>query len=255
MKTLFIGRNIIRLTEVGSTNSYANTMLKSLKIPEGTIVWADYQSEGRGQRGSVWIAEPAANITCSLIITPLFLNAENHFLISKIIALAIKRALADILTSSNYDIKIKWPNDILVNNKKIAGILIENSIKNSQIINSIIGFGINVNQTNFAELSKKACSLKTLINNEFDKQLLFNKVCEHFEALYLQLKSSKYKEINEAYLHDLLFYNKAVIYTEVANSQAFEGKITEVTEDGKISILLITGEIKKYEMKEISFEY
>lgn len=255
METLFIGRNIIRLTVVDSTNSYANALLKDVKVPDGTIIWADTQTQGKGQRGSTWIAEPAANITCSLVISPHFLNPDNHFIISKIIAVAISRALADVLPNSNYDIKIKWPNDILVNNKKIAGILIENSIKNNLIAHSIIGFGINVNQVDFGNLSNKACSLKTLCGQDFDKQLLLAKVCKHFEALYLQAKSNKLAEINKFYLNQLLFYKRTFTYTETGSEQALQGEISNVADNGEIFITLSEGETKKYEMKEIKFGY
>lgn len=255
MDTLFIGRNIIRLTEVDSTNTYAKALLKDVKAPEGTMVLAENQTNGRGQWGSNWIAEPSANITCSLFIAPTFLNPENHFLISKITALAIKRTLSDILPSSNYDIKIKWPNDILVNNKKIAGILIENILRANQISNCIIGFGINVNQEDFQGLKGKACSIKTCLKTEFDKEILLTKFCSHFEALYLKLKAYKYEEVNELYLKELLFYGQIFTYNETISMRQQSGAIENVADNGEIHIKKSDGTLMKYLMKEISYVY
>jgi len=255
MDTLFIGRNIIRLTEVDSTNSYAKALLKDVKAPEGTIVLAETETNGPGQCRSTWIAEPYANITCSLIIAPTFLNPENHFLISKITALAIKRALAEMLPSSNYDIKIKWPNDILVNNKKIAGILIENILRANQISNCIIGFGINVNQSDFQSLNEKACSIKTWLKINSDKEALLAKVCSHFEALYLKLKAYKYEEVNELYLKELLFYGQIFSYNETIAMRKQIGAIENVADNGEIHIKKSDGTLMKYLMKEISYGY
>ena len=125
MQTLFIGKNLLFLHEVESTNTYAMNLLRNVNVIEGTIVYTDNQTKGRGQRGTVWSSNIGQNIISSIILKPTFLSIENSFYLSKITALAIYDVLTDILTSGQYDIKIKWPNDILVNQQKIAGILIE----------------------------------------------------------------------------------------------------------------------------------
>src|ERR1043165_9220886 len=151
MSTLFIGQNKVFLPETHSTNSYAIELLKNVNAIEGTVVYTHKQTQGKGQRGNSWIAEPQRNTTLSLILRPVFLNSKNTFYLSKITALALHDLLTEILDVGQFDIKIKWPNDILVNSKKIAGVLIENSILNEHLQWSVIGIGINVNQDNFGE--------------------------------------------------------------------------------------------------------
>ena len=207
METLFIGRNTIFLPQVNSTNSYAIEMLKNVNLAEGTVVHAAEQTEGRGQRGSVWNAEKASNLTASLVIKPTFLDLKNQHYLYKISALACYDVLAELLDSSQFDIKIKWPNDILVNKQKIAGILIENNISGTQLSWSVIGVGFNVNQTLFNE-TFNATSLKNLVNKDVDVNHLLQLFCKYFEKYYLQLKNNKLELIQEEYLkHFFMLHN------------------------------------------------
>src|SRR5687768_17275673 len=121
METLFIGKNLLFLHEVESTNTYAMNLLRNVNPIEGTVVYTDHQTMGKGQRGAVWTSKTGQNITASIILKPL-LTQNNTFYLSKISALAVYDVLTDILPIGQYDIKIKWPNDILVNRRKIAGI-------------------------------------------------------------------------------------------------------------------------------------
>ena len=127
METLFIGKNLLFLHDVESTNTYAMNLLRNVNVIEGTVIHTDNQTNGRGQRGALWTSNIAQNITSSIILKPTFLPIDNTFYLSKISALAVYDVLTDILPNSQYDTKIKWPNDILVNQQKIAGILIENN--------------------------------------------------------------------------------------------------------------------------------
>lgn len=199
METLFIGRNIIFLPQVNSTNSYAIEMLKNVNLAEGTIVHTDEQTEGRGQRGSVWKTEKTSNLTASLVLKPTFLDLKNQHYLYQISALACYDALAELLDSSQFDIKIKWPNDILVNKQKIAGILIENTVSNAQLSWSVIGVGFNVNQTIFDE-QYNATSLKVLLKREVIVESILELFCKHFEKHYLHLKSNKFDQIKADYL-------------------------------------------------------
>lgn len=133
METLFIGKNLLFLHEVESTNTYAMNLLRNVNAIEGTVVYTDNQTHGKGQRGANWGSEIAQNITASIIIKPHFLNIDNAFYLSKISALAVYDVLTELLPNSHNGIKIKWPNDILVNQQKISGILIENNFTNATI--------------------------------------------------------------------------------------------------------------------------
>jgi BirA family biotin operon repressor/biotin-[acetyl-CoA-carboxylase] ligase len=255
MDTLFVGTNVIHLSEVSSTNSYANALLKDVKPPEGTLVWADQQTEGRGMRGNVWVAESRSNITASYILYPSFLSAADHFFLSKITALAIHASLTELLEPGNYDIKIKWPNDILVNRKKIAGILIENSFRDERIHASVIGIGLNLNQYDFGELSDKATSLYLLTSSQYPREPVLRKMSKHLEVLYLQLKQGKMEQINEQYLGHLLYFAEETDFFDVEKGKEFRGRIVDVKEDGRLEILDQEGEKRLFDLKEIRFGY
>lgn len=254
METLFIGRNCIRLSEIDSTNTYASNLLKEVNVPDGTLILTEHQTNGRGQRGAHWMAEPGSNITCSLIIHPNFLTLNNHFIISKIIALSIQKTIQDILPTVKNDIKIKWPNDILVKHQKISGILIENIIQETKIKSSIIGFGINVNQHNFGELQESATSLFNLCGEKFDINMILNKVCSYFEAYYLKLKKSNYLSIHEEYFSNLFLTKTTFSFNDLLTNQTQNGRIIDVESNGLI-VIEITPDLqqKKYALKEISF--
>ena len=177
METLFIGKNLLFLTEVESTNTYAMGMLRNVNVMEGTVVYTDHQSRGKGQRGASWNSAVASNITASVILRPAFLESGESFFLSKISALALYDVLTDVLNSSQYDIKIKWPNDMLVDSRKIAGILIENTYNQQQIQYSVMGIGLNVNQADFGPLSGIATSLKLLTGQQHDRKEVLEKLC------------------------------------------------------------------------------
>ncbi|HRH11767.1 MAG TPA: biotin--[acetyl-CoA-carboxylase] ligase, partial [Bacteroidia bacterium] len=109
MDTLFVGRNIIFLPEVESTNSYAISMLKNVNIAEGTLIQTDDQLQGRGQRGNAWYSEKGRDLITSFVFKPVFLDLNKQFVLYEITALAVYDLLAQYLNVSQYDIKIKWP--------------------------------------------------------------------------------------------------------------------------------------------------
>jgi BirA family biotin operon repressor/biotin-[acetyl-CoA-carboxylase] ligase len=250
MKTLFIGRNAIHLSKVGSTNSYASELSRQTKSPEGTIIYTFEQEDGRGQRGSSWLSEPNKNVAFSLILTPSFLHTEEQFLLTKIASLAVADLMAEALKKSNTKIKIKWPNDIYADGKKIAGILIENSISQNKIQSSIIGIGLNVNQVQFDD-SLNATSLKLLSNIDFDLLKMVGLLCDFLEARYLQLKAGKREQLDYSYLQCLHQLNEWKKY--ISGEELFEGKIISVSSGGKLQVELLSSEIREFELKEIRF--
>jgi BirA family transcriptional regulator, biotin operon repressor / biotin---[acetyl-CoA-carboxylase] ligase len=166
-----IGKELIWLQKTDSTNQYLQDMLKKSKMPEGTMVIADEQTEGRGQRGNHWESSTGENLTFSFIIYPDFLELTNQFMLSKIIALA----LFDLLIGYNENVKIKWPNDIYIGKKKIAGILLENVIKGTKISNTIVGIGLNINQKIFPEALPFASSLSLETGYDYKLPTILNK--------------------------------------------------------------------------------
>lgn len=252
MKTLFIGQNSICLKSVDSTNSYASELLRQSKPAEGSIIYTFEQVKGRGQRGNIWESEPNKNAILSLILYPGFLHAEKQFLLTKITSLAVADLMAESLKtqSNSEDIKIKWPNDIYAGNKKIAGILIENTLRENILQSAIIGIGININQLKFHS-TNFATSIALLTNKEVDPMQCIDRLCEFIEARYLQLKANKLESIDTEYLQRLYQLNEWKKYS--CTDQTFEGKIIGVSVSGKLQLQLRSDEIKEFDLKEIGF--
>lgn len=254
METLFIGKNIIFLPETESTNSYATHLLKNVNPAEGTVVHTANQTRGRGQRGNAWNAEPASNLTASIILKPAFLGLKNQFFLYQITALACYDTMAEILNNSHFDIRIKWPNDVLVNKHKIAGILIENIIGNSTIEWSVIGVGINVNQLNFVR-GMNATSLRMLLLNDkpFPVKEILLRLCAHLEKYYLALKNNKTEWIKEQYLQKMFGLN-AWLNFEV------EGKVKNLLVKGLSDTGLLVlkdgiGRVLEADVKDVKWLY
>ena len=162
------------------------------KMPiEGTVVITDKQTSGKGQRLNSWLSEPKSNLICSYILHPAFLAAKNQFSLSAAVALSVSDVVAELLVDQT--VQIKWPNDVLVNGKKVAGILIENMLRGSNIDCSIVGIGLNVNQTKFQDLPN-ATSLKLVSGVDYDIQEVLPELNAQLEKRYLQLREGKQHE-------------------------------------------------------------
>ncbi|MBN8695695.1 MAG: biotin--[acetyl-CoA-carboxylase] ligase [Bacteroidetes bacterium] len=251
MKTLFVGQNSIHLKSVDSTNSYASELLRQISLPDGTLFYTFDQQNGRGQRGNSWESEPSKNVALSYILHAKFLAPNKQFLLTKTVSLAVADVMTDTLKKEGIqaDVKIKWPNDIYVNGNKIAGILIENILKDNTIQHSIIGIGININQTEFKTTSK-ATSLKILIKKEQSKEMLLELLSSKLEAYYLKLKSNRISDLDAAYLKQLYQFETPALYE--TDSGQFIGTLSGVSETGKLQIIMGTG-IREFDLKEIRF--
>jgi len=202
---LFIGLNRIHLSETDSTNNYARTLVRD-KLPiEGTVVTADKQTNGRGQRSNSWVTEPKSNLTCSYILRPAFLAAKDQFMLSASIALAVFDLVCDEV--KDQPVKIKWPNDILVGEKKIAGILIENSLRGMNLDHSIVGIGLNVNQTVFPN-GINGTSLKSILNRSFEIDDVLSWLNSKLEKRYLQLRQGQPQAILSQFNQNLFAFEE-----------------------------------------------
>jgi BirA family transcriptional regulator, biotin operon repressor / biotin---[acetyl-CoA-carboxylase] ligase len=250
METLFIGRNAIHLSKVGSTNSYASELLRQMRPVEGTIIYTFNQENGRGQRGSLWLSEPNKNVALSIILYPSFLPSDQQFSITKIASLAVADLMSELLKKSDKKVKIKWPNDIYVGDQKIAGILIENSISGNQMQNCIIGIGLNVNQEVF-DRSLNATSLKIINEEEYDLKGIIDHLCSFLEARYLQLKTNKHEQLDHSYLQKLYRLDEWKKYS--SGTEIFEGRIRSTSSEGKLQVELLSSEVREFDLKEITF--
>lgn len=243
--TLFVGQSLVFMPECHSTNDEASRLIQRDDAMEGTLVITGHQMAGRGQRGNTWSSEAGKNLTFSVILKPTFLALGDQFYLNMIISLGVYDYLKTIF---NEDVKIKWPNDILVKNKKVCGILIENQINGQKIQNSIIGVGLNVNQEKFD--LERASSLKILYDQEFELQPILEGVLEKLESRYLMLREQLTEKLSSEYQHALYWLGETRVFS--SRQKLFEGKIAGVDEFGRMKIETDTG-IKYMSIKEVEF--
>ena len=243
--TLFLGKNLLFMPECHSTNSWALEVCQQSCPPEGTLVITNRQVSGRGQRGSKWEAAPGMNLTFSLIFKPTFLAIKDQFLLSMVTSLGIRDYLAELLKKT---VQIKWPNDILVNEFKICGILIENQLAGDRISSAVVGIGLNVNQTDFS--SPMATSIARIAGYTHDLQNVLEGLLTVIEARYFQLRQSKAAQLRSDYLAHL--YRRHVISSFIGRGGEFIGEISGVDEHGKLQVF-IQGKEETFDTKEIAF--
>lgn len=242
MNTLFIGQNLISLKSVDSTNTFLLNLSNNEKLVEGTVVLAENQIKGRGQRNNSWISENGKSLCLSVLFYPK-IDLSHQFSFNKCIALALVSSL-NILGVKSY---IKWPNDIFVKDKKIAGVLIENSIRAKKLQKSIVGIGINVNNT-CLEI-KSAISIKEVLNTDTSMKELLSTLCQELEKYYLLFRNDK-KQIQDLYHSYLYKKNCLVNFTKEGNK--FSAIVKEVDDFGRL-ILIEKGAEKAYSLGELSF--
>ena len=245
---LFVGQNLVTLKQVDSTNSFLKNILsKSKPVPEGTVIMAEEQYAGRGQRESTWHAEPGKNLTFSILLKPSFILVKDQFNLTRAVSMGVFEALEPILGTQ---LKIKWPNDIYYADKKLGGMLIENILQGSQIKNSIIGIGINVNQDNFTDKAGNATSVKQILQKDYDLKNILSEICNHVEAYYLHLKAGRIDFVRNIYLSRLYWLNEEGQFR--SNGEVFTGVIKNVTDNGLL-IVERNGKEEAYNLKEIEF--
>jgi BirA family biotin operon repressor/biotin-[acetyl-CoA-carboxylase] ligase len=242
-----MANKIIELDTTESTNTYACNLLKQEEPPEGTIIWAKEQTHGRGRDNNAWESEKGKNLTMSLILYPTFMKIEEQFLLSKVISIA----LFDYLSKFLSNVFIKWPNDIYVNNDKIAGILIENSIIGNRFAHTIIGIGLNVNQVRFSNNVPNPTSLKLQSGRDFDLQECFYELNKSINIRYEMLRSKNIGKINTDYLNHVYRYKILSVYQ--TEQREFIAKIIDVENNGVIVLETNNHEIRRYTFDEISF--
>jgi BirA family biotin operon repressor/biotin-[acetyl-CoA-carboxylase] ligase len=247
LTTLFTGRRLVKLSETASTNRYLNELLQKESLPEGTVVTSDYQDNGQGLGGTTWFSEPGSNLLMSIVFRPEFLPVKKIYLISKAIALAIK----DFLSEEGIPAKIKWPNDIYVDDKKICGVLIENSLRGNAVLQSVCGIGLNVNQQIFPKEIPNPVSMKMVTGETYSLEACRIKLCRHLEKRYLQMKSQNFNLINNDYLKSLHRFYEMESYE--SGSEKFNGQIIDVEDEGKLVVKKENGSIYRFAFKEIRF--
>ncbi len=247
LTTLFTGRRLMKLNETISTNRFLGELAEKETLPEGTTIVAAYQTIGQGLGGTSWHSEPGANLLMTILFQPNFLPVNKIYLISKAIALGIK----DYLAEESIEAKIKWPNDIYVDDNKICGVLIENSLRGDKVLQSICGIGLNVNQQIFPAEVSNPVSMKMITGRTYDIDDCFALLCRHLEKRYLQLKSQNFNFVNNDYLKALHRFYEMETYETPA--EKFHAQIIDVEDEGKLVLKKENGTIVRFGFKEIKF--
>lgn len=247
-KTLFVGKEFYHFPELASTNDYAIKFSSKSKPSEGTVISTYKQAQGMGQAGSKWESEPDKNISMSLILHPKFMVARDQFILNQAISLGVLDFVKNYISSSA---KIKWSNDIYISDKKVAGILIQNTLVSRNIQSCIIGVGININQTIFKSDAPNPTSLKLEMGIDFDLDELLEMLCWFIEKRYLQLMANSFEKIKVEYLDNLYRYMEDALY-QIPDGQVFRGRIIGIEEFGKLIIESKNG-IQSFDTKQIKF--
>lgn len=245
---LFVGQNLVELKQVDSTNTFLKNLLsKSTPVPEGTVIMAEDQFAGRGQRDNTWHAQPGKNLTFSILLNPGFLSVQQQFDLTRAVSLGVYDALYPLLRDS---LRIKWPNDIYYQNNKFGGMLIENILQGNRIKHSIIGIGLNVNQEEFHPSATNATSIKKILQRDYDLKTILAQICNKVEGYYLQLRMGRFAQMRELYQSRLYRLNEEHLFK--SNGETFKGVIKNVTDEGLLIVHTGAGE-RLYNLKEIEF--
>lgn len=246
-KTLFLGQIIQYLPSCQSTNDEASALIAHSDPAEGTLVITDNQTAGRGQRGNQWEAQAGQNLTVSAILRPVFLSASEQFWLNIALSLGIYDTLQPLLGDA---LRVKWPNDIYVGNQKLGGILIENILHGYNIEWSIVGMGLNINQTEFGYSTATSLQLQSPLSNTYDLPGLLSRLCETLEQRYLQLRSGQRDTLKINYLQILYRYQEEHPFE--SEGQVFRGTIVGVDATGRLAIAT-DGQVRYFGFKEVSF--
>ena len=243
--------HLIKVSAINSTNSFARELLKENPQLPLTCIVAKKQLQGRGQRGTSWDAEEGKNLTFSVFFPRPNVSPANQFLLSATVATSLLRALEKFELPR---LKVKWPNDILSANQKLAGILIENILSEGKVVGSIIGVGLNVNQESFKELPQ-AGSMKSISGQEYNLEEVLNVVLQEMEDNFQKLSEDNSDEILSTYKNHL--FRRLVPSTfKEPDGKLFTGMILDVTQSGKL-VVQRDGEENpsEYDLKEVSLCY
>ena len=240
---------LIKLNATDSTNNYLKQLILERTLDDFSVVVANHQTNGRGQRGSSWLSEKDKNLTFSVLKRNISIVANQQFLLNILVSLSIVKSLEGFNIPK---LAIKWPNDILSDHHKISGILIENLIKNKQIEYAIIGIGLNVNQVKFEGLSKVS-SLKNIMPLPVDKDELLTKIIDKLK-MYFKLYSENGSEfLNSEYESYLFRKDKPSTFSSHDNN-LFTGIIRGVSTSGKLCVQMEDFN-KEFDLKELKLIY
>jgi len=237
---------LIELRDVTSTNKFLEILMDKGAGEQGLIVTSEYQSEGRGMNGTSWTSEKGKNLLMSMLHFPEGLSVQNQFYLSKCSALAVSKAIDRIVGAEIS--KIKWPNDVYINSKKTAGILIQSSIKGESAQYSFLGFGVNLNQNTFS--IKNATSLMSETGQKIKIKEFLSYLIDELDRWLKVISDGHFDQINAMYYKKLIGYRQWLTYKK--DEELFKGKVLKIEDDGHLLMELENGKQQLFAVKEIS---
>lgn len=251
LRTLSIGQDLERFGHLDSTNAELLRRLKDEELPEGKLIMADQQVDGKGQRGAAWESESGKDLTFSVLLRPKSLSPEEQFDLSRAVTLGIAEAVMYLHPPSNEHLRIKWPNDVLLDGQKLAGVLIENSVQGGRIVNAVVGIGFDLHRTEREERIGHT-SLETATGLTVKREEMLERLCKSLERRYFQLNEGDLKGIREN------FNERCYLLGCWANFKSQEGdfvaRVREVDPSGRLVLEQRDGEEQCYNVKELSFK-
>ena len=238
---------IIRIDETDSTNRWMKELIQlhpSEETQHEMVVVCDYQTAGRGCGSNSWEAEPGKNLLMSVLMHPKKVSARTQFIITQIVSVALCRTIETVI-GSEHRVTIKWPNDIYVGDKKICGVLIENSIAGRRIKDCIIGIGLNVNQTEFRSDAPNPVSIAQLTGKETDREEVLNTFLEELS------KQCENRNIHHDYLRKM--YRRNGMYPFETEGSRFMARVAGVNDDGRLMLEDEDGIAHLFRFKEVTF--
>lgn len=239
--------DLLFLPQTASTNAYLSEQEPAPFNGCGMAVVTFDQTAGRGQRGHTWLSEPGKNIHYSLLYRPENLPSNNQFILCEAVSLAVRNVLGEYVD----EVVIKWPNDLYRKGQKMGGILIEHQLKGSLVEQSIIGIGLNINQTNFPTFSPEATSLALITGQPYDLHEIANKLHKQLCKVLEDLSTDQVVDIQRFYLNNL--HRRDGFHTYSDNEGTFKAKIRGVKPQGDLLLEREDGEVKAYAFKEVTF--
>ena len=243
-----VGRQFIELASVDSTNKYAAARLAEGGLRHGAVILAHAQMAGVGQRGRVWSMAAGLDIALSVVLLPGSLPVAAHFRVAKVAALAVHDVVTEAL-GTNVTVRIKWPNDVLIDRRKVAGILISNEVSGSQVQSCIVGIGLNVNST-YLDEAFAATSLHNALGHTVDRMALVERLCQRVEARWDQLSTDP-GALDADYV-DRLWMRGRFADLEL-DGAPFQARPVDVEPDGRLIVEGLDGVVRAYGLDRLRF--
>lgn len=239
-----IGHKIILLDSTDSTNNYIANLVKSNKLAHGTAIIADEQTKGRGQRGTEWTSQPGMNLMMSVYVEHDSLAVDSQASIHNWVAVSVW----NVMDKMGVKTTIKWPNDILTESGKLSGILIENSLIGKQVKSSIIGIGLNVNQTDFSSIRATSIYLETGLTFRIEEIAI--RLLNELNTQFIQLQHQNFEALKASYHSKMWGMNRQVEFYR--NGKMEVGTITGTNQIGAIEVQTMNG-VEYFDLKQVEF--